>query len=243
MRSLPITLALLASPALAHVAPSGDSNNRYLKATLLPDEVRVTFTIFYGERPGVIERRRADANGDGRIDEAEARKLGERVLAELAPSLFVTVDGRAANGWKVADVGLGTPSVGAGALSVDLGLAAPYPDPRAAQHTLVLEDATEVPLPGESETRVEESPGVRVAECHLPNAAGGLQLVFPFSGNATGRGAREVQAKFSVDADLLPRPPARSRPLWPWALLGVAALAAAALLLRRRTLSGRYTGS
>src|SRR5262249_10615915 len=115
MRSLPVLFALLASPALAHVAPSGDANNRYLKATLLPTEVRVTFTMFFGERPGVIERRRVDKNGDGRIDEAEARALGERVLGELAPGLSVTVDGRAATGWKVADVGLGTPTTGAGA--------------------------------------------------------------------------------------------------------------------------------
>src|SRR5215470_618220 len=226
MRSQAVLVALIAAPALAHVAPSGDSNNRYLKATLLPTEVRVTFTIFFGERPGVIERRRVDKDGDGRIDAAEARTLGERTLAELAPGLFVTVDGRAATGWKVADVGLGTPTTGGGALSVDLALAAPYPDPRAAEHTLLLEDATEVPLPGESETRVEESPGVRVAECHLASAADGIQLIFPFTGNPPGRGAREVRARFTVDADLLSRPPAQPR-AWPWVLVGAALLAGA----------------
>ena len=242
MRSQAVLVALIASPALAHVAPSGDSNNRYLKATLLPTEVRVTFTIFFGERPGVIERRRVDKDGDGRIDEAEARTLGERTLGELAPGLFVTVDGRPAAGWKVADVGLGTPTTGGGALSVDLALAAPYPDPRAAEHTLVLEDATEVALPGESETRVEESPGVRVAECHLANAAGGIELRFPFTGNPPGRGAREVRAKFTVDTDLLPRPPPRPR-LWPWAVLAGAALVAAAVALWRRRISERCTDS
>jgi hypothetical protein len=243
MRSRLLLMVLLAAaPALAHVAPSADSNNRYLKATLLPTEVRVSFTMFFGERPGVIERRRVDANGDGRIDEAESRALGARVLGELAPGLFVTVDGRAVSGWTVADVGLGTPAVGGGALSVDLALTAPYPDVRAAEHTLVLEDATEVPLPGESETRVEESPGVRVAECHLANAAGGIELRFPFTGNPAGRGAREVRACFTVDAELRPRPPARPR-IWPWAVLAGAALVAVGTLLRRRKFSGRYTGS
>lgn len=242
MRSLPVLVVLFASAALGHVAPSGDSNNRYLKATLLPTEVRVTFTMFFGERPGVIERRRVDQNGDGRIDEAEARALGERVLGELAPGLFVTVDGRPASGWKVADVGLGTPTTGGGALSVDLALAAPYPDPGTAEHTLVLEDATEVPLPGESETRVEESPGVRVAQCHLAAAAGGIELRFPFTGNPAGRGAREVRARFTVDADLRPHPPARPH-LWPWAILAGAALVVAAVVVRRRRVSGRYTGS
>ena len=34
----------LAAPAAAHVAPSPDVNNRYLKATLLPDRLRLQLT-------------------------------------------------------------------------------------------------------------------------------------------------------------------------------------------------------
>ena len=244
----PLVLApvlLLSAPALAHVAPSAESNNRYLKATLLPTEVRLTFTLFFGDRPGVIERRRADADGDGKIDASESRALGARVLAEVSPGLFVTVDGQPVTGWSVADVGLGTPTVGAGALSVDLALVARYADPRVAEHTLALEDATDVPLPGESETRVEESPGVRVAESHLVDAAGGVALRFPFTGNPSGRGEREVRVKYTVDANLLPRPPERPNrfPLL-WITLAAAATGVALrAVMRRRKVSGTYTGS
>jgi hypothetical protein len=228
--ALAFVLALPAA-ARAHVAPATDANNRYLKATLLPGEVRLSFTLFLGEIPGALERRRMDRNGDNTIDAAEARAAGERLLGELGPGLVVTLDGAPRSDWAVTDVGLGQPSVRGGALSIDLGLTARYRDPSAAEHTLVLDDHTVVTAPGESETRVEESPGVRIATCHLPGVSSGIELRFPFTGNAAAPGERAVTATFSVDEAL--RPVASRR--WPLAVaVGALLLGAAGFAVYRK---------
>lgn len=221
----PALLVSLPVLAVAHTAPSPDVNNRYLKATLLPDEVRVSFTLFLGDRPGATERRRVDANGDGRLDEAEARAFGQRLLAELAPALRVSLDGKSQSGWVVADVGLGNPTVAGGALSLDLSLPLRYADPSVTTHTLSLDDDTVVVAPGESETRIEESPGVRLVECRRADGAApglGLEGRFAFTGNPKVRGEREIRARFTVP----PGAPAAGKKLW----LGVAVLVLAASL-------------
>jgi hypothetical protein len=222
--------------ARAHVAPSAEQNNRYLKATLLPTEVRLTYTLFLGELPGRLERRRIDTSRDGSIDDAEAKAFGARLLGELAGGLDVTIDGRKATGWIVADVGLGTATTAGGALALDLALVVPYPDPAAAAHVLFVDDHTSVPLAGESEVRVEESPGVRLVECHRADAAGGIELGFPFTGNARGPGEREITARFTVDASARPAPPgAVSARLWlALGLVGVAAVALGLVVAHRR---------
>ena len=231
VRLLP--LLLVAAPAAAHVAPSPSVNNRYLKATLLPGEVRLAYTVFLGDRPGAAARRAMDADGDGRIDDAEARAFGARILEQVAPGLDVNVDGRAARGWRVADVGLGTATVAGGALSVDLTLTVPYPDPAAAEHTLRLDDHVQLPDPGEGEVLVEESPGVRALESHLADAAGGVELRFPFQGNPAGPGEREVVVRLGVDAELRAAP-ARRAPWIAGGVLGAALLALLALRIYRK---------
>jgi hypothetical protein len=226
--ALAAVVSLAAAPARAHVAPSPEANNRYLKATLLPDGVRLSYTVIFGDRPGSAERRRMDENGDGRLDAAESAGFGARLLAVLAPRLAITLDGRPLAGWRVADVGLGEPTVAGAAISVDLVLRAPYPDARAAEHRLAIADRTEIPLPGEVEIRVDESPGVRVLESHLPEAGAGIELRFPFTGN----GEHAIVARFTVAEELRPR---RSRGVI-LAVVGgvVAALLAAAAWRRRR---------
>src|SRR5687767_1782967 len=101
--------AAAAVPALAHRAPSPTENNRYAKVTLLPDTVRIAYTVFFGDRPGMAERRRIDANGDGLLDEDEARSFSTRLHAEIVPLIDVEIDGAPPSApWRVADLGLGT---------------------------------------------------------------------------------------------------------------------------------------
>jgi hypothetical protein len=228
---LPLFLVSLAATAAAHVAPSPNVNNRYLKVTLLPGEVRLGFTLFFGDRPGSALRRGMDANGDGTIDEAEAAAFGAARLAELAGALDVTVDDRPARGWRVTDVGLGVASASAGALSLDLGLTVAYADPSAAEHRLGIHDRTEIADPGEGEIFVEESPGVRVVESHLAGARDGVELRFPYTGNGAPD-ERAVLVRFSVDPALRPARPSRAAWLIGGAVL-VALLFAAGLGYRK----------
>lgn len=217
--------ALLLAPAVAaaHQAPSVDANNRYVKVTLLPDRARVTYTLLYGERPAAAERAAMDRDRDGAISDAEARAFGEHAVAAFAPR--VTVGGAEARGWRLGDVGLGTPSPRGGPFAVDLVLDAPYPDPGAAEQTLTIDDAAAVPTAGEVELRIAESPGVRVAECHLASESAGIELFYAFTGNAGAPGERKVLARFVVDPALRPAPDRRA-----WWLAAIAvALAAAAV--------------
>src|SRR5438477_5338231 len=115
-----ITLAV-ASAARAHVAPSVDDNNRYLKLTPMGDRVRLAYTVFFGEIPGAEARRSIDANHDGTITEAEAQVFGTRVSTDVAGALDLDVDGTQQRVvWADVVVGMGTQRTAAGAFAIDL---------------------------------------------------------------------------------------------------------------------------
>jgi len=166
-----LVLAVVAVTLLsAHVAPSVDDNNRYVKLTPLGDRVRIAYTVFFGEIPGATERRGIDANRDGRIDDAEAHAFGERLAAQVASAVELDVDGaRQPVRWTTIDVGMGTPDVAAGSFSVDLGA---YPCLPAARgrHRILLRDKMQLTQPGETEVKVEDSPGVTIDHARIGGA-------------------------------------------------------------------------
>jgi hypothetical protein len=183
------------------VAPSVDDNNRYLKLTPLGDRVRVAYTVFFGEVPGAIERRTIDANRDGQISDAEGHAFGTRIAAEVAGALEVEVDGKVQPiAWDSVDVGLGTPAVGAGSFSIDMVAFACLASARG-KHRVVVRDRFRIPRPGETEAKVEDSPGVTIDKAHVgtaddpshdfrfagpggPLADDGLELAFTAGPNA-----------------------------------------------------------
>lgn len=147
------------SPAHAHVQASVDENNRYLKLSPMGDRVRLAYTVFLGERPGATLRKRIDRNRDGQLDDGEAAAYGKEITALVHPAVRVTLDGKPAKiAWTTLDVGLGTPSVAAGAFSVDLVGWVCTGDGNA--HRLVLVDTVELDKPGETEVRLEDGTGV-----------------------------------------------------------------------------------
>jgi len=167
--------------------------------TLLPDTVRIAYTVFFGDRPGLIERRRIDANGDGLLDENEAKTFSTRLHAEIVPLIDVKIDGAPPGApWRVADLGLGTPTTQAGAFALDLVLVAPI-DPARETHTVWIEDRWKIPEPGETEVRIEESPGVHVVESHARRDGRGAVLDFKFLGHATTPGERGLFVSYRVD--------------------------------------------
>lgn len=166
-----ITLALVACVAIggadAHVAPSVDDNNRYLKLTPSGDRVRLAYTVFFGENPGRAQRPALDTDRDGTIADREAQVFAGRLGAEVAASLAVTVDGAPAKvTWSVVSAGLGTPSVRGGAFSVDLVAYLCLPAARG-RHAVRVHDRFRVPRPGETEVRVEDGPGITIERARL----------------------------------------------------------------------------
>jgi hypothetical protein len=256
--------ALSAGPAAAHVAPSATENNRYLKLTVEADRVRLSYTVFFGDRPGAGERLRMDRSGDGLIDDAEKRQFGDELRVALAPQVAVELDGQPILAvWKVADVGLGLPQTSGGAFAVDLVLDMPT-GARTGTHSVWIDDRFAVPLPGETEVRVEESPGVRVAAAHLGREGTGVQLRYAFKGAPRTPGERALLVSYTVSAeaaaeaasarpagstsgDALPgagTPPARKpRGRALWLALGALGMGAMVLAVRGLVRTRRPTGT
>jgi len=167
-RRAELSFCVLALTVLsAHVAPSVDDNNRYLKVSPQGDRVRIAYTVFFGEVPGASERRGLDANHDGKIDEAEAHAFGLRLAGQVAGALVVEIDGHVEPvKWTTVDVGLGTPDVAAGSFSVDL-VAYPCLATARGKHHIVIHDRFRIPHPGETEAKVEDSPGITIERAHV----------------------------------------------------------------------------
>jgi hypothetical protein len=160
----------LSTRANAHPEFSPVTTNRYLKLDLVAvdeggDEVRLAYSVMFGAGPALAERRRADGNRDGKLDDAESRAIGDKLQADVAAHLKILVDGRpAAPNWEPPAVGLAGVEVGPSPFSVDL--VARLACPGAGVHLLVLDDNTELPQLGETEIRIEESPRTRLLEAH-----------------------------------------------------------------------------
>jgi hypothetical protein len=169
MTLLTAVIAVAAVTVLSgHVAPSVDDNNRYVKVTPMAGGARLAYTVFFGEVPGAAERRLLDTNRDGRIDPVEAKAFGDKLAAEIAANLVVDTGGKTTPiHWTVVDVGLGNEAVAAGSFSVDMIAYLCSPGPR---HDVHLRDSFRIPRPGETEVKVDDSPGVTVTRAQVGDA-------------------------------------------------------------------------
>jgi len=175
MRRVPallvLAITLVGQPVAAHVAPSVDDNNRYLKVTPGADRVRIAYTVFFGEVPGAKLRPSIDANRDGQISDDEAQAFGKKVATDVGASLELTIDGATQPvSWTTVATGMGTPQVAAGSFSVDL-IAFPCLAAARGKHTLLLKDRFRVPHPGETEVKVEDGLGTRIDHTRIGRAA------------------------------------------------------------------------
>ena len=237
-----------AAVARAHVAPSLDDNNRYLKLTPLGDRVRLAYTVYFGEVPGAAMRRELDADHDGAIGEREQQAFAARLGAQVQGALSIEIDGAAAPvAWSELDVGMNEPVVAGGSFSVDLIAWLCLPRAGGA-HTLVLRDRFAVPRPGENELRVEDTPGVHVDRARL----GGIDLVdldARWQGASSPLGTDGFTLAFTASdrapvlhdatcAETTARASGGSR-AWIWiAIAGIAVAIASVVLVRYRKMKG-----
>jgi hypothetical protein len=200
-------------PARAHVAPSVDDNNRYIKLTPLGDRVRLAYTVFFGEVPGAQTRPSLDTNHDRTISDAEAQTFGDRLAAEVAAALDINIDGsQHPVTWSQVAVGLNTPTIAAGSFSVDM-IAYLCLGAATTRHRVQLRDRFRLLRPGETEVKVEDSPGITIEHARIgpaddpshdyrfvgpggPVADDGLDLVFTAGAKAPvgGEGCKAAAA-------------------------------------------------
>lgn len=234
-----VNLVAASSFAWAHPEFNPVSVNRYVKFDLLSaSELRLAYTVMFGDQPAHAMRREMDAVADGRLDEAETRALGERVRALVSRGLALQVDGKpVAPAFEAPQVGLMGEEVGPAPFSVDLIARVPAPGP--APHTVRFDDQTELPRLGELEVKIEESPGTTLLSAHRgpPERAapGEKQAHLVFKGpKLTALEDRSVAFSFTGAAV---RPAQREAPrtgVWVGVGLGVLALGAAAVVFLRR---------
>lgn len=226
-----------AIPAAAHVAPSVDDNNRYLKLSVAPDRVRLAYTVFFGEVPGAATRRAMDADRDGVLEPSEQRAFAEQLGRELAERLALSIDDHPVLlRWQPPVVGGVEPGT-AGAFSVDLVATACLVPAR--QHRALLRDAFTLPRPGETEVLLEDGPGLTLLDAKV-GASRVRGRLFRFAGAVPA--LAEPGLSFTVRFDELgaaacePPPRAARRSLAP-VLAALVALALAGLwgLWRRRS--------
>lgn len=240
---------VLSRTAVAHVAPSVDDNNRYLKLTPAADRIRVAYTVFFGENPGRQMRPGLDANKDGVLSDDEGTQFGTKLAREVADGIELTIDGvtRPPVHWETVAVGLGTPDVGAGSFSVDM---IAYVCVSGARHSVLLRDRFRVPRPGETEVKVEDAPGITIEHARVgpfdntehdyklvgpggPLMDDGLDLAFVVTDKAP-RGDQQC-------ADAVAAAPETSSSVR-WIVLGIGAalaLVVIVLVVRRRAVRSR----
>ncbi|HUS69046.1 MAG TPA: hypothetical protein VMZ28_31130 [Kofleriaceae bacterium] len=242
-----------AGSAAAHVAPSERENNRYVVLAPVGDRLRLAYVVYMGEEPGRAARARIDRDRDGTISDDEAQRYAGEVAAQVAPRLAVTVDSAAVPvRWHSADLGIDDRSTAAGSFAIDLVAWFCF-DRAAAAHTVRFQDRFDLPTPGESELRAEESPGIAVTRSTLgaePAAATRPRLDFRWRGGP-GPAAQGYELDFTVDPGratfLGPCPPPMSAPKaprrrWPFVLAIGAVMVLAALAVRWKIVRAR-TGS
>src|SRR5262249_17905618 len=195
---------------------------------------------FYGEVPGAGMRGAIDANHDGAIDDAESQAFSAKLAPAIAAALDVRVDGvRQPVTWSQVIVGLGTPSTAAGAFSVDLIASICLAAPRG-KHALVLRDSYAIARPGETEVKVEDSPGVTIHATRIGGAAyddNDYKLVGPSGALETSGLELEFtagdRAIATADAVCSGQPADRALSIAAIAGAAVLALAAAAVVIWR----------
>jgi hypothetical protein len=165
-----LAIAAAAGPATAHVQPSVDDNNRFEKLTPLGDRVRLAYTVMFGDNPGRAQRPAMDANRNGLVDEDEAQAFGEKLAQEVGAALEIEVDGKPYPlAWAEVVVGMGSPQTTAGTFAVDLVGYLCLPSARGAHH-IRLRDRFVLTRPGETELKVEDSPGVTISRARIGRA-------------------------------------------------------------------------
>jgi hypothetical protein len=154
---LALSALLVPGAAAAHPEVSPQLVNRYLSVMVLGDRLEYFVTLLYGPLPAVEERKKMDADGDGKISAPELERATSGWKARAPELARLSVDGETiALGGATASVQLGADQTTAAApLVVELYGSRPI---APGQHEVRLEPAWDPPRLGETEVTIDLSP-------------------------------------------------------------------------------------
>ncbi|MEO8704307.1 MAG: hypothetical protein ABI867_29910 [Kofleriaceae bacterium] len=249
-RALVAAITLVGGAASAHVAPSVDDNNRYLKLTPQADRVRLAYTVFFGEVPGGQMRPSLDTDRDGLISDAEAAVFGKKLAAEVAAGLDVSVDHvQHRLAWAEVIVGTGSPTVTAGSFSVDM-IAYFCLASIGGHHEVLVRDRFRLPRPGETEVKIDDGIGIKITTARVgpaddpthdykfvgpggPLSDDGIELAFDVADGAP-RGTGACASVAAAPAEPVKRKLSTGLVVGVAAVLGFVLAAIVAIVRRRR---------
>jgi hypothetical protein len=211
-------LAGAAGRARAHPEFSALGTNRTITAAVFDGRVDVTDALLEGELASGEERKRLDADGDGRISDAELR-AGEERLRDEGPALTVEIDGHAFSAPLTLAIDLGNePRASTAPVVVERRLSFPGAWAAGARRLRIV-IAREPPRLLETELGVVLGPGLALA--------GGVDRVTFHGPRASA--LEERAATFEIV--IVGPPPAARAATLPVALRVLALLAGVGLLL------------
>ncbi|HSZ83466.1 MAG TPA: hypothetical protein VLA14_14350 [Polyangia bacterium] len=217
--------AALATPSATRAHPefSALGTNRYVTVAVFDGRVDVTDARLEGTLASGEERRRLDADGDGRISDAELAAGQERMRAE-GPPVTVEVDGRALTAPASVAIDLGDePRASAAPVVVEHRLSFPGGFPAGARRVRVA-IAREPPRLIDTEIGIVVGPGLTLASS---------EDRVTFQGQRTST-LEERAATFELVGP--PPPPRRTLP---FVIAGACIVLLAALAIRKRAAGSR----
>jgi hypothetical protein len=212
-----LTVLAAAGAARAHPELSALGTNRYVTVAVFDGRVDVTDARLEGTLASGEERRKLDADGDGRISDAELAAGEERLRAE-GPPVAVEIDGRALAAPETVAIDLGDePRASAAPVVVEHRLSFPGAFPAGARRVRVV-ITREPPRLIDTEIGIVVGPGLTLTS--------GADRV-TFQGERTSS-LEERAATFEIAG-----PPPRARSKLPLAA-GIAAVALISIVIAAR---------
>jgi hypothetical protein len=148
--------------ARAHPQFALSTVNRYGRLVLLPNRVRLDYSLMVGEVPAEQLKRQADVDGNGTLSEQEQSQLCEHLQHSIEREVRLQVDQKPLPlRWTVQPLALKVPTVEPAPFALELSGEVALPDDHRP-HELRFDDRADLPPVGEVELRIEDSPFVEL---------------------------------------------------------------------------------
>jgi len=142
-----------------------------------------------------------DSNKDGNLSKKERKTFAQPWATSASEKISVRIDGEPINlQWKEIYIGVGTPKVYSTPFSVDFNAWLCIPT-KNGNNKVWIQHKLHIPMPGETEVRIEESPGVHLNHSFVGNNVKKSQTEFKWLGKQAPLSENPLQIEFRVETN------------------------------------------